>query len=61
MPNAVIYCEDKDWLLNSFILPWTRHAQLSWGASRAQLEQQHVLFMTGDRASYVGKMFGMLG
>jgi len=34
---------------------------LNWGPSRAQFEQQHVLFMTEDRATYVGKMFGMLG
>jgi len=39
--------------LDSFILSWSRHAQLRWGISREELNQQHVFFMTEDRAIYV--------
>ncbi len=52
---------DPNVVLNSFILSWTRHAQLDWGLQRQELEQQHVLFMTEDKPDYVGKLLGMLG
>jgi len=52
---------DPNVILNSFILSWTPHPQLQWGQDRAVWEQQHVLFMTDDRAGYVGKLFAALG
>jgi len=42
--------------LNSFVLSWTRYSTLDWGRTRAEMEKQHVLFMTDDRSGYVGKM-----
>jgi hypothetical protein len=51
---------DPDIVLNSFILSWTRHAQLRWGVSIEQLEEEHVLFMTEDREGYVEKMIGRI-
>jgi hypothetical protein len=51
---------DPKVVLDSFILSWTRHGQLDWGLTRDQLKAKHVLFMTEDRATYIGEMFGML-
>ena len=47
---------DPSVILNSYILSWTRHAQLNWGPNRAELEKQHVLFMTEDRTTYIKKL-----
>lgn len=47
---------DPDVILNSFILSWTRFAQLQWGDGRVELEKKNVLFMTEDRDEYVSKM-----
>jgi len=49
---------DPNVVLNSFILSWTRYAQLQWGPTREELERQHVLFMTEDRDGYVEKLVG---
>ena len=46
--------------LESFILSWTRHANLQWGQTREQLKQRHVLFMHEDRTTYVGELLDML-
>ena len=51
---------DKDVILNSFILSWTRHPQLSWGLSREEMEKMHVLFMNEDRDGYIDKLFDAL-
>jgi len=51
---------DPDIVLNSFILSWTSHGQLDWGLTREQLTDKHVLFMTEDRATYIGKMLAMI-
>ena len=51
---------DRDVVLNSFILSWTRHAQLRWGVTMGQLEEEHVLFMTEDRDGYITKMLGRI-
>ncbi len=51
---------DPQVVLNSFVLSWTRHAQLDWGLEWQELERRHVLFMTEDRPNYVSKLFGML-
>lgn len=50
--------DDPAVVLNSFILSWTQHPQLKWGKSRAELEKEHVLFMTDDKDGYVGKLLG---
>jgi len=47
-------------ILNSFILSWSRYPQLKWGNSQAELENQHVLFMTDDRDRYIDKLFTKL-
>ena len=46
-------------ILNSFIISWTRYAQLKWGTSQTELEKKHVLFMTDDRDRYIDKLFGI--
>jgi hypothetical protein len=51
---------DPNVVLNSFVLSWTRQAELDWGLDRQELERRHVLFMTEDRPNYVSKLFGML-
>jgi len=51
---------DPDIVLNSFILSWTSHGQLDWGLTREQLTDKHVLFMTEDRATYIGKMLARI-
>jgi len=51
---------DADVILNSFILSWTEYAKLSWGFSRDQLEDQHILFMRDDRDHYLDKLFNNL-
>ncbi len=52
--------KDPSVILNSFILSWTRYPQLQWGPTQAELENQHVLFMTNDRDQYIGKLFEKL-
>lgn len=47
-------------ILNSFILSWTRYPQLKSDLSQAELENQHVLFMTDDRDRYLDKLFTRL-
>lgn len=47
---------DPEVILNSYILSWTKHAQLRWGPSREELEKQHVLFMTEDQTGYIKKL-----
>ena len=54
------HLSDPEVILNSFVPSWTRHARLNWGPPSSQLEQQHTLFMTEERASYVTKMFRVL-
>ena len=66
----VLFCEkikeiearlgDPDIILNSFILSWTKHGQLDWGLTRDHLSTKHVLFMTEDQATYIGKMLGTI-
>jgi hypothetical protein len=51
---------DPTVVLNSFVLSWSQHATLNWGPSREELERQHVLFMTEDRAGYIGKLIGRM-
>ncbi|TRZ50413.1 MAG: DEAD/DEAH box helicase [Dehalococcoidia bacterium] len=51
---------DKDVILNSFIISWTRHPQLSWGLSREEMEKMHVLFMNEDKDGYIDKLFDAL-
>ena len=52
--------KDPTVILNSFILSWTRYPQLQWNNSQDELESMHVLFMTGDRDKYIGKLFDRL-
>jgi hypothetical protein len=52
--------KDPNVILNSFIISWTRYPQLKWDNSKADLENRHVLFMTDDRDSYIGKLFTRL-
>ena len=52
--------QDPAVILNSFILSWTRHPQLQWDNTQAELEDMHVLFMTDDRDNYVDKLFARL-
>ena len=52
--------DDKDVILNSFILSWTRHPQLNWGLSREEMEKKHVLFMNEDKDGYIDKLFDAL-
>jgi len=47
---------DPNVILNSFILSWTPYPRLDWGRTRDELEKQHVLFMTEDKAQYVEKL-----
>ena len=51
---------DPTVVLNSFILSWSKHSQLDWGLTRDELKAKHVLFMTEDRATYVGEVFNLL-
>ena len=51
---------DPNVILHSFILSWTKHAQLEWGPGRSELEAQHILFMTEDRDHYIEKLFAAL-
>lgn len=51
---------DPNVILNSFILSWTKYPELKWGKSQAELEDQHVLFMTDDKDNYINKLFGRL-
>lgn len=51
--------EDPAIVLNSFVLSWTRHPELRWGKSPAELENEHVLFMTDDKAGYIRKLLQM--
>ena len=51
---------DPTVILNSFILSWTRYAQLKWDKSRIELENMHVFFMLDDRDRYINKLFTKL-
>lgn len=51
---------DRDVILNSFILSWTRFPRLQWGNTKEELEAQHVFFMTADREQYVEKLIARL-
>ncbi len=48
--------------LNSFILSWTRQAQLQWGLSPDELAARHVLFMKDEanNYNYLNSLFGNL-
>lgn len=46
-----------DTVLNSFIISWTMFAQLQWGNSKEELEQNNILFMKDDRDRYIEKLF----
>ena len=48
--------KDQNVILNSFILSWTKYPQLNWGTPQADLEKNHVLFMTDDRDHYIDKL-----
>lgn len=48
--------QDPGIVLESFILSWTRHAQLNWGPSRKEMEKNHILFMQDDPDHYIEKM-----
>lgn len=48
---------DPNVILNSFILSWTKYAQLKWDNTQPELEDKHVLFMTDDRDRYIDKLF----
>jgi len=50
---------EPDVILNSAILSWTRHPQLRWGLSRAELENKHVLFMTEDQDGYIATLLAI--
>lgn len=52
---------DPDVILNSFILSWTKYAELPFRSREKQedLEQRHVLFMK-DGDDYIPKMFHLL-
>ncbi|QEN03301.1 restriction endonuclease subunit R [Thiospirochaeta perfilievii] len=49
-----------DIILNSFIISWTQFPQLRWGVDQKKLEDNHVLFMTDDKNSYIDKMLKLL-
>jgi hypothetical protein len=51
---------DKNVILNSFILSWSRYPELKWGKIQAELEAQNVLFMTDDKDLYINKLFQKL-
>jgi len=48
---------DKNIILNSFILSWTKFPQLKWDNTQEELENKNVLFMTNDRDQYIDKLF----
>ncbi len=50
---------DTGIVLNSFILSWTRHPELRWGKPIAEMEKEHVLFMTDDKPGYIEKLLNM--
>ncbi|RLB93827.1 MAG: restriction endonuclease subunit R, partial [Deltaproteobacteria bacterium] len=49
--------DDKNIILNSFILSWTKFPQLKWDNTQEELENKNVLFMTNDRDQYIDKLF----
>lgn len=51
---------DKNVVLNSFILTPTDFSQLDWGLSKDELADRHVLLMKNDRDRYVDKLFSSL-
>jgi len=51
---------DASVVLNSFILSWTPQPKLKWGKIRAELEEQHVLFMTDDQDHYIDKLYSQI-
>jgi len=52
---------DPNVVLNSFILSWTKYAELPWRShqKKEELEHRHVLFMKDDD-NYMDKMFHLL-
>jgi len=52
--------DDRNIVLNSFILSWTKYPQLKWEKTQSELEDQNVLFMTNDRDHYLDKLFASL-
>lgn len=51
---------DPEVVLNSFILSCTRYPDLHAKETRAELEAQHILFMSDDRDHYLDKLFRAL-
>jgi len=49
--------DDKNIILNSYILSWTRYAQLKWAITREEMERIHILFMKEDQENYIGKLY----
>jgi hypothetical protein len=43
----------RDVVLNSFVLSWTRRSDLMWGWSAQEYAERHVLFMYEDQAKYL--------
>jgi len=52
---------DKNIVLNSFVLSWTKFPQLKWDNTQEELENKNVLFMTNDRDQYIDKLFSKIG
>jgi len=51
---------NEEVILNSFILSWSRYSNLTWGLSKNKLHEEHVLFMTDDRYTYIDKLFEII-
>jgi hypothetical protein len=51
--------KDPTVILSSFILSWTRYADLKWDKTQDELEDMHVLFMN-NRDRYIDKLFARL-
>jgi hypothetical protein len=51
--------KDPTVILSSFILSWTRYAELKWDKTQDELEDMHVLFMN-NRDRYIDKLFARL-
>jgi hypothetical protein len=51
---------DASVVLNSFILSWTPQPKLKLGKLRAELEEQHLLFMTDDQDHYNDKLYSQI-
>ena len=52
---------DRQVILNSFILSPTYYSKLKWAMEKEELEGRHVLFMEDGDGEYIGKLFKKLG